>query len=149
MAIQGSVISSSSIWLNQISPPPGKPFTVLITVYDTVFLCWIRLLSWTCCLIWTPPFPGRRKGYWSWCDYSCLWTVSWQGKVGALSVQSMDGTCTWVPAQGFGHACTPSFHCYFLDCRFEEVFLFLLPCCCLLCPSKSIPVAEQRATSGT
>lgn len=35
---------------------------VLIIVYDTVFLCWIRLLSWTCCLIWTPHFPRKKKG---------------------------------------------------------------------------------------
>lgn len=65
MVIQCSVISSSSIWLNQIPPRLRKHFTVLTTVYGIIFLCWNRLLSWTCCLIWTSSFPGRRKDYWS------------------------------------------------------------------------------------
>lgn len=38
MAVQGSVIISSSIWLKQISVPPCKSSVVSITVYDVIFL---------------------------------------------------------------------------------------------------------------
>lgn len=31
-------------------------------MYDIIFLCWIRLLGWTHCLIRMSSFPGRRKG---------------------------------------------------------------------------------------
>lgn len=109
-------------------PPCPEPLVPLVAVYDSVFLCSVRLLSQSCCLIWASPSQEEEEGgllgqVWL---QPCLWTASGQGRVCALSVQSMNGTCTRGAARGKLWACS---HCYFLHLEkdFGEGFLPWLP----------------------
>lgn len=111
-------------------PPCCEPLMPLVAVYDSGFLCSLRLPSWSCCLIRASSSQEEEGGLLGqvWLQL-CLWTASGQGRVCALSVQSMNGTCTRVAARGKLWAC---FHCYFLDCHIEEGFLPWIPCWHLL-----------------
>lgn len=101
MAIQGSVISLTSSWLKQISPLAVSPFCLWLqcmTVDSCAYSgCWAEVAVW-----FGPPLPRKKKEgllgqVWL---QPCLWPASGQGRVCALSVQSMNGTCTQVAARG-------------------------------------------------
>lgn len=115
-------------------PPCCEPLMPLVAVYDSVFLCSVRLLSWSCCLIWASSSQEEEGGLLGqvWLQ-PCLWTASGQGRVCALSVQNMNGTCTRVAARGKLWAC---FHCYFLDCHWRRILTLapmLTPPCLSIC----------------